>query len=84
MRPEWIDDDYPDRVTVKAMVGRVAVRSTRPGFTLTPEEAVELGWLLIAAAGTAERYEEPAKRVARERKERRRARLATPTQGGRA
>lgn len=84
MRPEWIDDDYPDRVTVKAMVGRVAVRSTRPGFTLTPDEARDLAGLLWAAAAAAEQYEEPSKRVARERRERKRARLATTTQGGRA
>ncbi len=72
-------------MTVKPIKHGVLIRAELTGgVVLTPDEARDLAGLLWAAAAAAEQYEEPAKRLARERLERKRARLATPTQGGRA
>lgn len=71
-------------MTVKALEHAVLIRAELTGgVVLDPDEARDLAGLLWAAAAAAEQYEEPSKRVARERRERRRARQ-TQTQGVRA
>lgn len=72
-------------MTVKAIDHAVLIRAELTGgVVLTPDEARDLAGWLWAAAAAAEQYEEPSKRLSRERRERKRARLATTTQGGRA